>query len=103
MFVEGDVFRIIVPLDDSYSFDFGQNGQANQSNQLNQSNQPQLYDDEIILLSLIKEYPDMTNHLIDGKIDSKILKPIAFDPCNNTYIGLGDVVGKAFVDGLKLK
>ena len=45
----------------------------------------------------------MTNHLIDGKIDSKILKPIAFDPCNNTYIGLGDVAGKAFVDGLKLK
>ena len=45
----------------------------------------------------------MTNHLIDGKIDSKILEPIAFDPCNDTYIGLGDVVGKAFVDGLKLK
>lgn len=26
-FVEGDVFRIIVPLDDSYSFDFGSKGQ----------------------------------------------------------------------------
>lgn len=32
-FMEGDVFRIIVPLNDAYSFDFGQNGQSNQSNQ----------------------------------------------------------------------
>ena len=39
----------------------------------------------------------------DGKIDPKKLKPITFDPCNNTYIGLGDIVGKAFGDGLKLK
>ena len=31
--MEGDVFRIIVPLNDAYSFDFGQNGQSNQSNQ----------------------------------------------------------------------
>ena len=28
-FIEGDVFRIIVPLDDDYSFDFGQNGRTN--------------------------------------------------------------------------
>ena len=41
--------------------------------------------------------------LTDGKIDPKKLKPISFDPVNNTYIGLGEVVGKAFGDGLKLK
>ncbi len=41
--------------------------------------------------------------LTDGKIDPKKLKPIAYDPVNNTYISLGDVVGKAFSDGLKLK
>lgn len=41
--------------------------------------------------------------ITDGKIDPKKLKPIAFDPCNNTYTGLGEVVGKAFSDGLKLK
>ena len=41
--------------------------------------------------------------LTDGKIDPKKLKPIAFDPVNNTYMGLGEVVGKAFSDGLKLK
>lgn len=41
--------------------------------------------------------------LTDGKIDPKKLKPISFNPVNNTYIGLGNVVGKAFGDGLKLK
>lgn len=41
--------------------------------------------------------------LTDGKIDPKKLKPISFDPVNNTYIGLGEVVGKAFSDGVKLK
>ncbi len=41
--------------------------------------------------------------LTDGKIDLKKLKPIAYDPANNTYVTLGDVVGKAFSDGLQLK
>ena len=41
--------------------------------------------------------------ITDGKIDMKKLKPIAFDTVNSTYVALGDVVGKAFSDGLKLK
>jgi len=41
--------------------------------------------------------------LTNGKIDPAKLRPITFDPANNTYIGLGKVVGKAFRDGLKLK
>lgn len=41
--------------------------------------------------------------LTDGKIDPVKLKPITYDPVNNTYIGLGNVVGAAFKDGLKLK
>ena len=41
--------------------------------------------------------------ITDGKIDTKKLKPITFDPCNNTYTGLGEVVGKAFCDGMQLK
>lgn len=41
--------------------------------------------------------------LTDGKVDPKKLKPIAFDPVNNTYTGLGEVVGFAFKDGFKLK
>ncbi len=41
--------------------------------------------------------------LTNGKIDPKKLKPITYDPVNNTYVGLGETVGKAFGDGLKLK
>ena len=41
--------------------------------------------------------------LTEGKIDPKKLKPITYDPVNNTYVGLGEVVGKAFSDGMKLK
>ena len=37
------------------------------------------------------------------KIDVKKLKPIVFDPSNNTYMSLGEVVGAAFKDGFKLK
>mgnify|MGYP000560572223 FL=1 len=41
--------------------------------------------------------------LTDGHIDPSKLKPITYDPVNNTYIGLGKKVGNAFKDGLKLK
>ena len=66
-FIEGDIFRIIVPLNDDYSFDFSQYEQKNQSNHFDQSdqlNQTDLSEDEIILLNLIKEHPDMTNSLL---------------------------------------
>lgn len=39
----------------------------------------------------------------DGKVDPKKLKPITFDPFNNTYIALGEKVGNAFRDGAQLK
>ena len=39
----------------------------------------------------------------DGKVDMKKLKPIAFDPFNNVYIGIGEKVADAFLDGEKLK
>lgn len=38
-----------------------------------------------------------------GKIDPSKFKPITFDPVNNKYIALGEVVGNAFSDGKKLK
>lgn len=41
--------------------------------------------------------------MTDGRIDPEKLKPIMYDPCNNTYIGTGKVCGKAFHDGLELK
>lgn len=66
-FTEGDVFRIIVPLNDAYSFDFGQNGQSNHSNQTDQSdqsNQSGMSGEEKVLLDFICQNPDMTNALI---------------------------------------
>ncbi|MBR2105740.1 MAG: flavin reductase [Treponema sp.] len=41
--------------------------------------------------------------LTDGKIDPAKLQPITYDSVNHTYIKLGEVVGKAFSDGNKLK
>ena len=41
--------------------------------------------------------------LTDGKIDPAKLRPITFDPVNNAYLVLGEKVGNAFSDGLKLK
>ena len=41
--------------------------------------------------------------LTEGKVDPAKLKAITYDPVNMTYIQLGEVVGKAFSDGKKLK
>ncbi len=41
--------------------------------------------------------------LTDGRIDPAKLRPITFDPVNNAYLVLGEKVGNAFRDGLKLK
>ena len=38
----------------------------------------------------------------EGNIDVAKLAPITFDPFNNKYVVLGDVVGNAFKDGLTL-
>lgn len=39
----------------------------------------------------------------NGNVDITKVEPITFDPFNNTYVKLGDVVGKAFSDGNLLK
>ena len=41
--------------------------------------------------------------LTDGKIDPAKLRPITYDGMNHTYLVLGEKVGSAFSDGLKLK
>lgn len=41
--------------------------------------------------------------LTDGKIDLSKFRPITYDPANHDYVALGEKVGKAFSDGLKLK
>ena len=39
----------------------------------------------------------------DGKVDVKKLQPITYDSMNHAYLVLGEKVGNAFKDGLKLK
>ena len=60
------------------------------------------YEDEILVGEIVNVTVD-ESVLTDGKIDMKKLRPISYDPVNHTYVGLGDVVGKAFADGAKLK
>lgn len=60
------------------------------------------FEDGILIGEIVDVVVD-ESVLTDGKIDPKKLKPIAFDPANNTYVALGDKVGNAFADGLKLK
>ena len=38
----------------------------------------------------------------NGNVDIAKAQPITFDPFNNKYVVLGDVVGNAFTDGKKL-
>ena len=39
----------------------------------------------------------------NGKIDLNKFSPITYDPVHHTYRKIGDVVGKAFSDGMKIK
>lgn len=62
------------------------------------------FDDEtgILVGTIIAEQAD-DSILTDGKIDLGKLRPIIFDPSFNVYRVVGEVVGKAFTDGLALK
>ena len=60
------------------------------------------YEDDILIGEIVNVTAD-ESVITDGKIDIQKLKPIAYDPTSNSYVTLGDVVGKAFSDGLKLK
>ncbi|MBR2897739.1 MAG: hypothetical protein IKC04_07645 [Oscillospiraceae bacterium] len=39
----------------------------------------------------------------DGKVDLAKFRPITYDPIHHSYRTLGESVGQAFSDGLKLK
>lgn len=41
--------------------------------------------------------------LTDGKVDLSKFRPITYDPMNHVYLSLGEKVGNAFSDGLKLQ
>lgn len=62
-FKEGDVFRITVPLNDTYSFDYGLIGQINETSATkNETNETEveLNEDEKKVISLIKKNPEIT-------------------------------------------
>lgn len=60
------------------------------------------YADDILVGEIVNVTVD-ESVLTDGKVDLKKLKPIAYDPLNGSYVAMGDVVGKAFFDGMQLK
>lgn len=60
------------------------------------------YENEILVGEILNVSADEAV-LTDGKIDYKKINPIVYNPVTNNYMVLGDVVGKAFSDGVKIK
>lgn len=60
------------------------------------------FEDDILIGEIVNVCAE-ESILTDGHIDIQKLKPIAFNPCDYTYTGLGQIVGKAFADGKQLK
>lgn len=65
-FIEGDVFRIIVPLDDSYSFDFGSKVQGINGTKTG-TNGTKIGTNEKLIIEIIKENPTATQAIIHDK------------------------------------
>jgi len=59
--------------------------------------------DDLRLVGKIINISADENILTNGKIDPKKLEAISYDPVNHKYLLIGDEVGVAFKDGLKLK
>jgi len=60
------------------------------------------FEDGILIGEIVNVSAD-ESVVTDGKVDLKKLRPIAFDPFNNAYMGIGEKAGNAFSDGKKLK
>ena len=60
------------------------------------------YEDEILIGEIVNVTAD-ESILTNGQIDPKKLKPICYDPVGHTYMSLGEKVGNAFSDGMKLR
>ena len=69
---------------------------------------------ECKLISYTEETCRLVGEIVNVNADERILDennrvslekfhPITYDPMNHTYVTLGEVVGKAYTDGLKLK
>ena len=60
------------------------------------------FEDGILVGEIVNVSAD-ESVVTDGKVDLSKLRPIAFDPFNNAYMGLGEKVGNAFSDGKRIK
>ena len=60
------------------------------------------FNDGILIGEIVNVSAD-ESVVTDGKVDLKKLRPIAFDPFNNVYMGLGEKAGNAFADGEKFR
>ena len=60
------------------------------------------FENEILVGEIVNVSAD-ESVITDGKVDIKKLKPISFDPFGNAYFAVGEKVGDAFKDGMKLK
>lgn len=60
------------------------------------------FEDGILVGEIVNVSAD-ESIVTDGKVDLNKLRPIAFDPFNNAYMGLGEKVGNAFSDGKRIK
>ena len=56
-----------------------------------------------LLIGRIENVSAEESILTDGKIDLNKFHPITFDPCGNGYYPLGEKLGDAFQEGIKLK
>ncbi len=63
----------------------------------------EITDDDKVVGEIVNVSADESVLDENGEIDTKKLHIITFDPVHNTYIELGNKVGNAFKDGLKLK
>ena len=60
------------------------------------------YDTDLLIGKVVNTLAD-ESILSGNKVDVDKLKPICFDTCKNVYRVIGQTVGLAFRDGLKLK
>lgn len=60
-------------------------------------------ENEVLIGEVINTVADESILDLDGKVSISKLDPIVYDASDHTYKKLGDVVGHAFNDGLKLK
>lgn len=60
-------------------------------------------DSELLIGEIVNVCADESILNDEGKIDPTKLSPITFDPVNHAYYKLGEKVGNAFKDGMKLK